>query len=158
MLNKVQLIGNAGNDPDVKTFQNGGKVANFRIATSETYKDKAGVKQEKTEWHSVACFDKVADIVEKYLRKGNQLYLEGKIQTRQWEDKDKVKRYTTEIVAQTIRLLGGKKNNDGTSETSAEATSASATQSSKKATPASAKATVSTPPLDVPEDDSDLPF
>lgn len=164
MVNKAQLIGNVGADPEVKPLNNGGKVANFRVATSETFKDKDGNRQEKTEWHRIVAFGNVADIIEKYVRKGNQIFVEGKIQTRDWEDKDKNKRQTTEILAQTVRMLG-KKSSDSNG-TVAEATAPAATTAAaasnggaKKSTPAAkSAAAVSAPPLTIPEGDDDLPF
>lgn len=105
-LNKVCLIGMLGRDPETKSFQNGGKVVNLRIATSESWKDRnSGERKEKTEWHSVAIFagsngDGLAGIAEKYLRKGSQVYIEGKLQTRKWQDQQGNDRYTTEIVLQ----------------------------------------------------------
>ena len=107
-VNKVILLGNLGRDPEVRTFQNGGKVCNLRIATSETWKDKnTGEKREKTEWHRIVAFRRLGEICGEYLSKGRQVYIEGRIQTRDWEDKDGIKRYTTEIVAHTVQFLGG---------------------------------------------------
>ncbi|MEO6041914.1 MAG: single-stranded DNA-binding protein [Croceibacterium sp.] len=105
-LNKVMLIGNLGADPEVRSFQNGGKVANLRIATSESWKDKnTGEKQEKTEWHTVAIFSEgLIGVVERYLRKGSKVYIEGQLQTRKWQDQSGNDRYSTEVV---IRGLGG---------------------------------------------------
>lgn len=101
-LNKVQLIGNLGADPEIRSFQNGGRVANLRIATSESWKDKAtGEKREKTEWHTVAMFnDGLVGVAERYLKKGSKVYIEGQLQTRKWQDKDGSDRYSTEIVLQ----------------------------------------------------------
>lgn len=118
-LNKVMLIGNLGADPEIKSFQNGGKVANLRIATSETWKDKAtGERKEKTEWHSVAIFnDGLVGVVERYLKKGSKVYIEGKLQTRKWQDQSGNDRYTTEVVLQGIGgslvMLDGKRGDDG---------------------------------------------
>ena len=104
-VNKVILVGNLGRDPEVRNFQNGGKVVNLRIATSETYKDREGNRQERTEWHSVAIFnERLGEVAEKYLRKGSTVYIEGKLETRKWQDKDGQDRYTTEIV---LRNFGG---------------------------------------------------
>ena len=99
-LNKVCLIGNLGADPEVKSFSNGGRIANLRIATTEKWKDKnTGERKEKTEWHSVTIAnDGLVGVVEQYLRKGSKIYLEGKLQTRKWQDKDGNDRYTTEVV------------------------------------------------------------
>ena len=99
-LNKVQLIGNLGADPEVRSFQNGGKVCNLRIATSESWK-KDGQRREKTEWHTVAIFSEgLVGVAENYLRKGSKVYLEGKLQTRKWQDQSGADRYSTEVVLQ----------------------------------------------------------
>src|SRR5690606_8615181 len=97
-LNKVMLIGHLGADPDVRYMPNGKPVANLRIATSEKW-TKDGEKQERTEWHSVVMFDRLGEIAGEYLRKGSQVYIEGKLQTRKWQDKDGKDRYTTEVIA-----------------------------------------------------------
>jgi single-strand DNA-binding protein len=108
-LNKVQIIGHLGADPDTRYMPSGKPVTNIRVATSETWKDKeSGDKKEKTEWHAVVFFDKLAEIAGEYLRKGSQVYIEGKLQTRKWQDKEGKDRYTTEIVAQQMQMLGGK--------------------------------------------------
>jgi single-strand DNA-binding protein len=100
-VNKVILIGNLGRDPETRTFQNGGKVTNLRIATSETWKDRqTGERKERTEWHSVAVFGPLADIAERYLRKGSKVYLCGSLQTRKWQDQSGQDRYSTEVVLQ----------------------------------------------------------
>lgn len=105
-VNKVILIGNLGADPEVRHLQNGAAVANFRIATSETYKDKTtGEKREQTEWHSIVAWRGLAEITEKYVRKGSKVYIEGKLRTRKWQDKDGVERYTTEIHADEMNML-----------------------------------------------------
>ena len=116
-VNKVILIGNLGRDPEVRTFANGGKVCNLRIATSETWRDKnTGERRERTEWHRVVIFNEnLGRIAEQYLRKGSSVYLEGQLQTRKWTDQGGQERYTTEVVLQRYRgeltLLGGR--NDG---------------------------------------------
>ncbi len=107
-LNKVILMGTLGKDPEVRTIPSGKKVANFSIATNESYTDKGGQKVEKTEWHKIVIWDKLAEIVEKYLKTGSQVYLEGKIATRSWDDDQGNKKYSTEIVAHTMQMLGGK--------------------------------------------------
>ena len=101
-VNKVILVGHLGRDPESRSFQNGGKVVNLRVATSESWKDRAtGERREKTEWHSVAIFNEgIANAAERYLRKGSKVYLEGQLQTRKWTDQQGVERYTTEIVLQ----------------------------------------------------------
>ena len=98
MLNKVTLIGNLGADPEVRNTQNGDKVANVSVATTEKWKDQSGMQQERTEWHRVVFFGGVAGVVESYLKKGSKIYVEGKLQTRKWQDQQGQDRYTTEIV------------------------------------------------------------
>ena len=106
-LNKVMLIGNVGKDPEVK-FVGTDKVANFTLATTETWKDRNGEKKENTEWHNIVVWRNAADIVEQYVKRGSQIYVEGKLTTRKWKDQNGNDRYTTEIQAQTIQLLGKK--------------------------------------------------
>jgi len=107
-LNKVLLIGNLGKDPEVRYMPNGDAVANCSIATTEIYKDKNGDKQDKTEWHNITMYRKLAEIAGQYLKKGSQVYLEGKIQTRKWQDKEGADRYTTEIICDEMKMLGGR--------------------------------------------------
>jgi single-strand DNA-binding protein len=110
-LNKVMLIGNIGRDPEVKTLDgnNGSqKVATFTLATGEKYKDRNGELRENTEWHNIVAWRNLADICEKYIRKGMQVYIEGRIRTRSWQDKDGNTRYTTEIMADNLQMLGKK--------------------------------------------------
>ena len=124
-VNKVILIGNLGRDPEVRTFQNGGKVCNFSIATSETWKDRnSGERQERTNWHNIAIFNEnLAQIAEQYLRKGSKVYVEGQLETRKWQDQAGNDRYTTEVVLRNFRgeltLLDGRSenNNSNFSET-----------------------------------------
>ena len=106
-VNKCILIGRLGKDPDVRYTSNGGAVANFNLATNESWTDKAGQKQERTEWHRIVVWGKLGELCGQYLSKGRQAYVEGRLQTRDWTDKDGNKRYTTEIVAQNIQFLGG---------------------------------------------------
>lgn len=112
-LNKVSLIGNVGRDPEIRSTGNGARIANLSIATSETWRDKAsGEKKEKTEWHRITIFnEKLVEVVERYIKKGAKLYIEGALQTRKWTDKDGSDRYTTEVVLQNFRgelvMLGG---------------------------------------------------
>jgi single-strand DNA-binding protein len=117
-VNKVILVGNLGRDPEVKSFQNGGKVVNLRIATGETWKDKAsGERKEKTEWHSVAIFNEaLATTAEKYLRKGSKVYIEGQLETRKWQDQAGADKYSTEVVLRpfnsTLVMLDGAQGGD----------------------------------------------
>jgi single-strand DNA-binding protein len=105
-VNKVILVGNLGSDPQVRYTPGGQAVANFNIATSERFNNKAGEKEERTEWHRIVAWGKLAEICQQYLKKGKQVYIEGRLQTRQWEDQQGQKRQTTEIVAQTMQMLG----------------------------------------------------
>lgn len=108
-INKAILIGNLGNDPGLKYTAGGSAVANLTLATSEQWKDKeTGEQKEKTEWHRVVAFGKLAEIIGEYCKKGGQVYIEGKLQTRKWQDKEGVDRYTTEIIAEQMQLLGGR--------------------------------------------------
>ncbi|MCB9361603.1 MAG: single-stranded DNA-binding protein [Flavobacteriales bacterium] len=117
-INKVILVGNLGKDPEVRYLEGGTAVANFPIATSETYKDRtSGEKKTITEWHNVVVWRGLAEIAEKYLKKGNQVYIEGKLRTRQWQDKDGNNRYTTEIVGDNMQMLGGKRDDSTPSNT-----------------------------------------
>ncbi|GGA09656.1 single-stranded DNA-binding protein [Blastomonas marina] len=117
-LNKVMLIGNLGQDPEIRSFQNGGRVANLRIATSEKYKDRDGNMQEKTEWHTVAIFsDGLVGVVERFLKKGSKVYVEGQLQTRKWQDQQGNDRYSTEVVLRgfngTLTMLDGASGGGG---------------------------------------------
>lgn len=118
-VNKVILLGNLGRDPEVRSFQNGGKVVNLRIATSETWRDKAtGERKERTEWHSVAIFNEnIAKIAEQYLRKGSKVYVEGQLETRKWQDQSGADRYSTEVVLRpysgSLTLLDGREGGGG---------------------------------------------
>ncbi|MBQ8838018.1 MAG: single-stranded DNA-binding protein [Bacteroidales bacterium] len=114
MINKVILVGNVGQDPEVRytgDATNGAKVASLRLATTERYRDRNGNLQEHTEWHSIVAWRNTADVIEKYVRKGTQLYIEGRLRTRSWDDQNGNKRYTTEIMADTLQLLGRKSDN-----------------------------------------------
>jgi len=117
-LNKVMLIGNLGADPEIRSFQNGGKVCNLRIATSENWKDRDGNRQERTEWHSVAIFSEgLVNVCENYLRKGSKVFVEGQLQTRKWQDQSGNDRYSTEVVLRgfngTLTMLDGRNEGGG---------------------------------------------
>lgn len=118
-VNKVILVGNVGNDPEIRSFNNGGKVANFSLATSESWRDKqSGEKKEKTEWHRVAVFnDGLVGVIERYVKKGSKLYIEGKLQTRKWTDNSGVEKYSTEVVLQgyggNLTMLDGRDSGSG---------------------------------------------
>ena len=137
-INKVILVGNLGKDPEVRTLENGAKVANFTLATSESYKNREGQRVTQTEWHNIVLWRGLAEIAEKFLSKGNQVYVEGKIRTRAWDDKDGNKRYTTEILGDNLTMLGGRRD-----ETMAESSPPAATD---------------TPAADVSDEKDDLPF
>lgn len=137
-INKVILIGNLGKDPEIRSLDNGVKVASFSLATTESFKNKEGQKIDQTEWHNIVMWRGLAEIAEKFLKKGSQIYLEGKIRTRSWDDKEGNKRYTTEIIADTFTMLGAKR----------EDTSSSANNSN----PVEPSAPIT------PQPDDDLPF
>jgi len=107
-INKVILIGNLGRDPETRYLPDGGAVTNISVATTDVWKDKSGEKQERTEWHRVAFFGRLAEIAGEYLKKGSPVYIEGRLQTRKWQDKDGQDRYTTEIVANEMKMLGSR--------------------------------------------------
>lgn len=111
-VNKVILVGNLGKDPEPRTLDSGVKMVRFSLATSETYRDRDGNRVDQTEWHNIVLWRGLADVAEKYLRKGNQVYIEGKIRTRQWEDKDGNTRYTTEIIGDNMTMLGSSRDGD----------------------------------------------
>jgi len=116
-INKVILIGNLGNDPDVRYTAGGAAVTNISLATTDSWRDKeSGEQQDRTEWHRVVFFGRLAEIVAEYLKKGSQVYVEGRLQTRKWQDKEGVDRYTTEIVAGEMQMLGGRGGSSNVSE------------------------------------------
>jgi single-strand DNA-binding protein len=112
-VNKVILVGNLGQDPEVRYMPNGNAVANLTLATSESWKDQAGQLQERTEWHKITMYRRLAEIAGEYLRKGSQIYVEGKLQTRKWQDQQGQDRYTTEVIADQMQMLGGGKGGQG---------------------------------------------
>ena len=149
MVNKAIIIGHVGQDPEVRytgNASNGTKVAQLRVATTERYKDQEGKVQELTEWHSIVCWRGLADVVEKYVKKGTLVYVEGKIQSRSWEDKG-VKKYATDIIAKELQLLSKKEHQQGGDPAIAGARQMAAQQSTPMPT---------VDPSDNPEDD--LPF
>jgi single-strand DNA-binding protein len=148
-VNKVIIVGNLGKDPEVRHLESGVAVANFPVATSETYKDRnTGERREQTEWHNVVLWRGLADVAEKYLHKGDMVYIEGKLRTRSWE-KDGVTRYTTEIVGDNMTMLGSR---SGSSDSSSGSGRQESEQKAYK--PESAPANISSPM----EEDDDLPF
>jgi single-strand DNA-binding protein len=150
MLNKVTLIGYLGKDPVARRTESKVSVTSFSIATSEKYKDKDGNMQEKTEWHNIVAWQNLADICEKYLKKGSLVYVEGKIQTRSYQEKDGAKKYATEIVISEMKMLGGGSQNTPTTPTTP------ATPKTNVATPQTSPAMNNAP--EVPISDDDLPF
>ena len=141
-VNKVILVGNLGKAPEVRHLDNGRAVANFSIATSESYKNKAGERVTNTEWHNVVLWTPLAEIAERYLKKGNQVYIEGKLTTRSWDDQEGTKRYTTEVVGREMTLLGSRADNEN-----------------NQMGASTSSAPMESPVSSIPEDDSDdLPF
>ena len=153
-VNKVMLLGNLGRDPEVRTFPNGDSVCNFSIATSTSWKDKAtGEKKEKTEWHNIVMYRKLAEIAGEYLKKGSSVFVEGSLQTRKWQTKEGQDRYTTEVAADTMQMLGGKDNRNSTPSSSDD----NFNQEPERVNKAAEKSDQSVEPtLELPEDD--IPF
>src|SRR5450631_363723 len=114
-VNKVIIIGNLGRDPETRFLPDGGAITNISIATTDVWKDKSGDKQEKTEWHRIAFFGKLAEIAGEYLKKGSQVYVEGRLQTRKWQDKEGHEKFTTEIIADRMQMLGSRGGSGGAS-------------------------------------------
>jgi len=125
-INKVILVGNLGKDPEVRHLEGGAVVAKFPLATSESYKNKDGQRTEQTEWHNIVMWRGLAESAEKFLHKGSLVYIEGKIRTRSWDDKEGNKRYSTEIVADTMTMLGARRSEEGHSSSGQEVTQHSA--------------------------------
>jgi len=147
-INKVILVGNLGADPDMRAMPSGSAVTNIRVATTESWKDKnTGDQQERTEWHTVAFFGRLAEIAAEYLRKGSQVYIEGKLRTRKWQDRDGNDRWSTEVVANEMQMLGGRPGS-----------SAPAQAPSQAPAQASAHAVADGPPAPPAEFDDDIPF
>lgn len=160
-LNKVMLIGNVGKDPEVRHLESGVATASFTIATSERYKDRNGEMKEQTEWHNVVCWRTQAEIAEKYVRKGSQLYVEGKIRNRSYNDRDGVTRYITEIVADTFQMLGRKSDNPGYQAPGAGYQASAPSYQAPAPTPAPVAPVQNTPIIssdDIADEGNDLPF
>ena len=162
-VNKVILVGNLGRDPEVRFMPNGEAVCNFSIATTDSWKDKSGAKQERTEWHNIVMYRKLAEIAGEYLKKGRPVYVEGRLQTRKWQTKEGQDRYTTEIIADQMQMLGGREGGssnasyDGGMDQSSAASDFNQAPASQTATSASsAKAATSGSGFDDFEDD--IPF
>jgi single-strand DNA-binding protein len=153
-VNKVMLLGNLGRDPEVRTFPNGDSVCNFSIATSTSWKDKAtGEKKEKTEWHNIVMYRKLAEIAGEYLKKGSSVFVEGSLQTRKWQTKEGQDRYTTEVAADTMQMLGGKDNRNSAPSSSDDNFNQEPERVNKNETSSSP---AGEPTLELPEDD--IPF
>ena len=162
-VNKVILIGNLGKDPEVRYMPNGDAITTISIATTETFKDRDGAKQERTEWHRVVFFGKLAEIAGQYLKKGRSVYVEGRIRTNKWQDKTTGQdRYTTEIVANDMRMLGSRGEAGGSAPFSVEGPEMDATPAPRAPQgPAPARPPVSAPPQSGPDNggfDDDIPF
>jgi single-strand DNA-binding protein len=135
-VNKVTLIGNLGNDPEVKYGKNGNAIANISLATAESWRDKdSGEQQERTEWHRVVFFGRLAEIVSEYLHKGSQVYVEGRLQTNKWQDKEGNDRYTTQIVANEMQMLGGRGGSTNNQEPAVEKSTDASSEQNKQSSP-----------------------
>jgi single-strand DNA-binding protein len=152
-VNKVILVGNLGRDPETRYTTGGDPITNVSIATTDTWKDKNGEKQEKTEWHRVAFFGKLAEIAGEYLKKGSQVYVEGRLQTRKWQDKEGQDKYTTEIVADRMQMLGSRAGG-GAGASSGEPPP----ERERTSSGAGAKATGAPAKKNVDDLDDDIPF
>jgi single-strand DNA-binding protein len=161
-VNKVILIGNLGRDPEVRYAPSGSAIANVTIATSRNWKDKTtGERQEETEWHRVVFYDKLAEIAGEYLKKGKSVYIEGRLKTRKWTDKDGVEKYTTEIIANEMTMLGSREGGGGGGMGDAEMGSAPAPRSAppaRSAAPAPRQPAASKPATGFDDMDDDIPF
>lgn len=153
-VNKVMLLGNLGRDPEVRTFPNGDSVCNFSIATSTSWKDKtSGEKKEKTDWHNIVMYRKLAEIAGEYLKKGSSIFVEGSLQTRKWQTKEGQDRYTTEVVADTMQMLGGRDSRVSESSNSGDNFNQEPARANKNDVNTSSS---SEPTLELPDDD--IPF
>ena len=157
-INKVTIVGNLGQDPEVKYMPSGGAVCNITVATSESWNDKStGEKQERTEWHRIVFYRKLAEIAGEYLRKGSQVYVEGKLQTRKWQDQGGADRYTTEIVANEMQMLGGR----GSASSGASSSGSTGFDSSNNQTSAATASSNTSAPAGAgmaDDFDDDIPF
>jgi single-strand DNA-binding protein len=157
-LNKVMLIGNLGADPEVRSTNNGSRVATLSLATSRQWTGQNGEKQEKTEWHRVICWNnkgaQLADLAEKYMKKGDRIYVDGRVEYRTWEDREKQTRYTTEIIAREVILLSSRGGGEGSGDFARAKTAAAAA----KAAPEGKAESLDAFPEALDEEDDDLPF
>ncbi len=156
-VNKVILVGNLGRDPEMRFMPNGEAVCNFSIATTDSWKDKSGQKQERTEWHNIVIYRKLAEIAGEYLKKGRPVYIEGRLQTRKWQTKEGQDRYTTEIIADQMQMLGGREGGGASSSyDSMDEDQSRPQQSARPAQSAPAQQPASGGDFDAFEDD--IPF
>jgi single-strand DNA-binding protein len=158
-LNKVMIMGNLGADPEVRYMPSGGAVTNIRVATSETWKDKAGEKQEKTEWHKIVLFNRIGEIAAQYLKKGSRVFVEGSLRTNKWQDQNGNDKYTTEIIANSMQLMDSKGSSGGGA--SFDEMDDSSPFSEQSSSPSSSKApskTASSTKAFDEEFDDDIPF
>ena len=137
-VNKVILVGRLGKDPETRYMTNGEAMTNVTLATSENWKDKSGEKQEKTEWHNLTFYRRLAEVAGEYLKKGSMIYVEGKIQTRKWQDKEGKDRYTTDIIVNEMQMLGSKTSGSGSFEVVDKPTASAAAPAASKPAPAAA--------------------
>ncbi|MDC1284993.1 single-stranded DNA-binding protein [Gammaproteobacteria bacterium] len=157
-INKVIIVGNLGQDPEVKYMPSGGAVCNITVATSESWNDKStGEKQERTEWHRIVFYRKLAEIAGEYLRKGSQVYVEGKLQTRKWQDQGGADRYTTEIVANEMQMLGGR-GSASSGASSSGSTGFDSSNNQASAAPASSNTPAPAGGGMIDDFDDDIPF
>ena len=154
-VNKVILMGNLGRDPEVRFMPNGDAVCNFSIATTDSWKDKAGERQEKTEWHNIVMYRRLAEIAGEYLKKGRPVYLEGRLQTRKWQTKEGQDRYTTEVIADSMQMLGGR---DGAPTQESQPSSQPETRDEFDQTPSRNNQSGSSNSSSFDEFEDDIPF
>jgi single-strand DNA-binding protein len=158
-VNKVILIGNLGRDPEVRYSANGAAICNLRLATTRNWKNKdSGERVEETEWHTVALFDRLAEIAGEYLKKGRPVYIEGRLRTRKWQDKEGADRYTTEIVADSMQLLGGREGMGGGAEEGSGGSSSAEPRSAPAPRPPQKPASTAKPANSFADMDDDIPF
>ena len=156
-VNKVILLGNLGSDPEVRTLPSGGKVVTFSIATSESYNNKEGVRVEQTEWHRIELWDNLANIAEQYLKKGDTAYIEGRIRTEKWTDKENIERTTVKIRANSLQLVGGRRSGIDAAESGGQSNSGSSGSSNNYASK-TAPVPLPPPPDLAGGNSDDLPF
>jgi single-strand DNA-binding protein len=160
-INKVIIVGNVGGDPETRYMPSGSAVTNLTIATNESWKDKqSGEQKERTEWHRVAMFNRLAEIAAEYLRKGSQVYIEGKLRTRKWQDKSGNDRYTTEIIADEMQMLGGRGGSSGGGSFGGGSQGSQGSEGGQGGEQAGSQGGGMAPPQSGPDDgfDDDIPF